>query len=554
MNQEQTIILCGGAINFLNLTINTSHSHAMIPVNGKPVIGWILDDLLSKNIDNIVIIRRAGDVQLGEFLDRAYQRRIKIKQVALVNNGTIIQSLKAGLDNCNSLRMVRVILGDTLVCDPFEGEANFSYVAEVADSHRWCVTQTDEQENIIGYLDKKEGLTPPNRALCGYYHFSDIEFLKICTRKALLDGKKQLSEVLENYGIRYPMKAVNAKFWYDFGNIDNLVLSRQRLLQGRYFNSLTIDPTLNTISKVSLLNDKLRNELNWYLLLPDKLKVLSPRIINQEQNEDKITINQEYYGYPTLAELFLYSSFHPETWSSIITRLLNIHLEFKKYKGELTKAELSNVYKDKTLDRLHDLETMDPYWSSLLKAPTITHNGEVLQNLSFLLPQIIEKTEEIIDNAEVTILHGDFCFSNILFDINSQISRLIDPRGSFGRIGIYGDPRYDIAKLRHSICSYYDYVVSDLFSLDEHSSGVFETDLFTSTASVKVGPIFDDLVQKIGYNIEEIRFIEGLLFISMLPLHRDKPERQKMMFLTGLKILNKLFVPESSKPIINELA
>jgi len=554
MNEEQTIILCGGAINFLNLTINTSHSHAMIPVNGKPVIGWILDDLLSKSIDNIIIIRRAGDVQLGEFLDRVYQRRLKIKQVALVNNGTIIQSLKAGLDNSNSSNKIQVILGDTLVCDSFEGAANFSYVSEVADSHRWCIAEINDEGNIVGYLDKKEGLPSPNRALCGYYHFSDIEFLKICTRKALLDGKKQLSDVLENYGKRYSIKALNAEYWYDFGNIDNLVLSRQRLLQGRYFNSLTIDPTLNTISKVSLLNDKLRNELNWYLLLPDKLRVLSPRIINQKQNEDKITIIQEYYGYPTLAELFLYSSFHLETWTSIITRLLNIHLEFKNYKGELTREELSNVYKDKTLDRLHDLISMDSYWEQMLQLPFVTYNGEVFQNLNKILPQIILNVDKIIDNAEVTILHGDFCFSNILFDINSQISRLIDPRGSFGRVGIYGDPRYDIAKLRHSICSFYDYIVSDLFSLKEKSTGVFEAELYTSKTSVKVGPIFDDLVSKIGYDIDEIRFIEGLLFISMLPLHKDKPERQKMMFLTGLRILNKLFVNDNNNRIIKELA
>jgi hypothetical protein len=27
---------------------------------------------------------------------------------------------------------------------------------------------------------------------------------------------------------------------------------------------------------------------------------------------------------------------------------------------------------------------------------------------------------------------------------------MIDPRGSFGEVGIYGDNKYDIAKMRHS--------------------------------------------------------------------------------------------------------
>jgi len=36
------------------------------------------------------------------------------------------------------------------------------------------------------------------------------------------------------------------------------------------------------------------------------------------------------------------------------------------------------------------------------------------------------------------------------------------------------------------------------------------------------------------------QFIEGLLFISMLPLHHENPQRQKMMYLTGLTLLNEV--------------
>jgi hypothetical protein len=38
--------------------------------------------------------------------------------------------------------------------------------------------------------------------------------------------------------------------------------------------------------------------------------------------------------------------------------------------------------------------------------------------------------------------------------------------------------------------------------------------------------------------LEEVKFIEGLLFISMLPLHADHPRRQTMMYLRGLELLN----------------
>src|SRR5688572_7461129 len=68
MAEETTIILCGGQINFTNLPVGSNLSNAMIPVNGKPVIGWILDDLLSKGFDAVVIVLRESNHRLAEFI------------------------------------------------------------------------------------------------------------------------------------------------------------------------------------------------------------------------------------------------------------------------------------------------------------------------------------------------------------------------------------------------------------------------------------------------------------------------------------------------------
>jgi hypothetical protein len=39
--------------------------------------------------------------------------------------------------------------------------------------------------------------------------------------------------------------------------------------------------------------------------------------------------------------------------------------------------------------------------------------------------------------------------------------------------------------------------------------------------------------------------IEGLLFLSMLPLHRDHPDRQLAMFTRAMMILNETFNPSA---------
>ena len=48
------------------------------------------------------------------------------------------------------------------------------------------------------------------------------------------------------------------------------------------------------------------------------------------------------------------------------------------------------------------------------------------------------------------------------------------------------------------------------------------------------------MIKEMGYNINEIRLIEALLFISMVPYHKDYPDRQNMMYITGIKYLNEI--------------
>jgi D-Tyr-tRNAtyr deacylase len=50
--------------------------------------------------------------------------------------------------------------------------------------------------------------------------------------------------------------------------------------------------------------------------------------------------------------------------------------------------------------------------------------------------------------------------------------------------------------------------------------------------------LFDEVLEKEGYNVDDIELIEGLLFISMIPLHADDKNRQLAQFLIGLQCLN----------------
>ena len=538
MNQD-TILLCAGAPVIKGLGNNFAVSNAMIPVNGKPVLGRILDDLLQKGIDSVIIVHQAADFHLSNFIHIAYKDRLSIKQVPLLSDGNIVESLRKGLE-VSEAKSIRVILGDTLITDPLEvDQKDYLYIHPVKNASRWCIAQTNEAGFIVSFFNKQENLNSGLLAVCGHYFFNDAELLKIAVNNTASKNLFNISDVLTLYNQEKPIFALPAKNWFDFGNIDTFFTSKTKLLTGRYFNQLEIDPVLNTITKVSLFNEKLKNELDWYLLIPEELKVLTPRIIDKEIKNSKVKIVQEYYGYPTLAEIFLYYNLHPDVWSFILNNLFLIHERIKSYKSTLSKKAISSVYVDKTKERFETL-VKDAYWKNLFEKETIIVNGIELKNIKLLQDFLFNEAEALSEHAEVTIIHGDFCFSNILFDLSTLITRIIDPRGSFGEVGIYGDARYDIAKLRHSVCGLYDFLIADLFDLNEFTPGKFTLKIYKPEESKKISAEFDRILSERGYNLREIKLIESLLFLSMLPLHKENPKRQKAMFLRGISLLNEL--------------
>ncbi len=113
--------------------------------------------------------------------------------------------------------------------------------------------------------------------------------------------------------------------------------------------------------------------------------------------------------------------------------------------------------------------------------------------------------------------------------------RLIDPRGDFGGYGIYGDGSYDLAKLSHSVDGRYDFIVEDLFELSEQNNSI-SYKIFSSDKHEEIKKLFYKKLSRKA-DIRRIKLIQALLFLSMIPLHKDYPNRQKVMLATGLELI-----------------
>ena len=86
-------------------------------------------------------------------------------------------------------------------------------------------------------------------------------------------------------------------------------------------------------------------------------------------------------------------------------------------------------------------------------------------------------------NSQLQLIHGDFCFNNILCDPLYSAIRLIDPRGEAAPGNTfppgYGDSRYDLVKLYHSIGGKYDSIVNNLFKVKWTNSNHIELEIYT---------------------------------------------------------------------------
>jgi CTP:molybdopterin cytidylyltransferase MocA len=521
----------------------------MIPVRGKPAIAWVLEGIA--NCDQAICVLDVHNAQTVNYVKRMYPK-IKIalvdskKENAKPGGFTILDSLYRGLSDIDEKTDdLIVVLGDTL-CVDLKTCTDCVVVSNNGEvSERWCLVDTVDGF-VNNFYDKKTGVDLQNKSiLVGIYDFGDVELLKHFVNISRSNNKNQLSDVLSEYAKIHKLKAVKTDVWFDFGHKAGLIKAQHYLYNSRDFNSLVSDGITGVITKTSVKVQKIKDEYDWCNGLPNDIRVLVPRMLDFSVDKDgKASVSMEMYGYPALSELFILGNLSFEEWVLIIRRLFDVHKLLEKHKGKIDRQNFLDLYVNKTWTRLAELKTQSDFWLDLYDADVIEINGCKYKNIKYFESELNRRLSDLIDSVDVSIMHGDYCFSNILFDTDSFICRLIDPRGRLNQQTIYGDPRYDIAKLRHSFVGGYDYIVHGLYSLQQNGHS-FTVKIERPLSPEKSAVVFDNLATEYGFNPSEIKLIEAVLFLSMIPLHKDDINRQKVFYLKAVKQLNE--VMENSK-------
>lgn len=521
------------------LNIHSDSPDTMLPLNGKPVIGHILDDLLSRQIHTAVIILNTRDKHTEKYISKKFASKLKLIFVRNnLHNRGLGYSIYLG---CKEIKKIEnqgmmVYLGDTIYKGPLRFDRDFLIVnPNLVGSNKWCYVEKNA-EGLV-YINKPDVYTGTGNPLIGIYYFSDgLGLIKTLDEIVKNETSIEMDQILTAYGPHFDLRPATRH--YDCGNIENYYQARIDFLRTRSFNILEYNDLLGTIKKSGTNREKLADEINWFNNIPQELKIFAPRMIDYKIDEAEVSYSLEYYGYQSLADYFVLNQFDLNVWQTLIDRLFAILALFRKYHTPLPYTAFYEMYVEKTQARINILE-QDENWRKLLSEEKIIINETTLNGWPYYAHQLNHLVESLHKSNVTSFIHGDLCLSNILFDPHTLLVKMIDPRGRFGTQSIYGDHRYDIAKLRHSFGGLYDFILSDLFVLNEKNNS-FIYKVLCDEEHLAISKLFDATLQEKGYDLPSVALIEALLFVSMIPLHSDAPIRQKAMFLTSIQRLNEL--------------
>lgn len=314
----------------------------------------------------------------------------------------------------------------------------------------------------------------------------------------------------------------------------------------RAYNFLEVDSDTNAIIYKRSKELRLADEADYYLNLPKELSVYFPRIFSYNSTNQLIELGLEYYAYNNLGNLMIHHQFDEEVWKKIFLFLMNFSSRASTYSTRVNGAnDCELMYINKTEREYHKLLLQFPYFlNEIERYDYIYLNGKKLLTFHSMWPTFRKHIQSRYLVSHLTYIHGDLCFSNILYGqhpINGDVVlKFVDPRGSFGSTKSYGDFYYDLAKIMHSCDGRYEYFITDNFKVTHLDQQRFEL-AFTGTSSDPIAEMWRNLLRQHNFDITKVETLQGLIFIGMCARHYDSFERQKGMYLTGLRILNTVY-------------
>jgi len=524
---KRSIIIPAAGLATRMKPLSRGISKAMLPVNGRPLISYIIEKAFESNdVEEIVIIENEiGDI--AEFVARVYPDR----DIKCVLQGEKLGPLHAISVGYNAVEhkdtAITIWLGDTICLEDFNYRKDFLAVHKVSDPHRWCLV--DSNGNLY---DKPEKEIPTDLALIGVYNFTNRKAfnksLENGMKKPTHKGEYQIAALLETYmKTEGPMQLDETIEWYDCGELNTYYESKARLLKrtARSFNKIEVDTFYGTVTKTSEdpeKQNKIQAEKDWFESLDEKQSLFCPRILESDYGSLRMTLEPG----TALNEVLVYDNLRTDIWHDIIRKILKVHHEvfyFRMYtQEEYEDSKLCfDAYYIKTYKRLKGI------WE------VIGHHDTHLEKF------LLDTSLELVKNPKwSSCIHGDSHLGNIIYDPHSGNIKFVDPRGEFA--GIHwnqGDIRYDMAKLLQDFYCGYAMIMANRYVVkDSHSK--IEIDWVPGTQDLS--KFLESELHNLGYDVDLLKRLAIMLLITAIPFHADDKVRQRALYVRGKALINEI--------------
>ena len=522
---------------------------ALFPLGNKTMIERLYDKY-KDIVDIIYIVVKRKQLLINDYIN---SKKLPIRIIELDELRDLGYTIQYGIEFIirqePSVDYVYVNFADSLLDEPIPVDNNdFIYYVTGMSTDEWTYFR-EKQGKIEIILDKclvgggDTSLGDVSNIFVGVFGFTNPHyFLELLKQYSNVQSDMDtFYQAIFTYSQEYPFTILHSQNWFDVGHSDNYSKATTSVA-ARSFNSIEIDEQRGILKKKSENKEKLVNEIRWYLRIPNKLQYLLPRVYDYSLDLTDPYVSMEYYGYHTLHESLVFGDLPLVKWQAIFQKLLFAINDMGKFTvtGERIQFEaaLRDIYLQKTFDRL-DMMRNEPDFHSFFEN-TITINEKEYRSLNEylkMLPQLIEKLVVYTFTGQFNIIHGDLCFANILIEDTYDFIRVIDPRGKFGTFDIYGDARYELAKLMHTLEGKYDFIIEDMFDIDVIGNTI---EYHVHKQIDNITNVFLDVFRESIDNIQAVRLIEATLFLSMIPLHSDYKQRQFAMLATGVMLLEQV--------------
>lgn len=337
--------------------------------------------------------------------------------------------------------------------------------------------------------------------------------------------------------------------WQSFQRLQSIILldlsqSREFLLftsgstATRHFNDMEVDDFYYT--KSSADKRKMLAEYSYYSLVPESMRPWLVETFGYAEDQDKASYKMLRYYLADVSLQWVHGAFDSLAFSHFIDRLLFfIAQRPQKYVSKPdVKSIASQVFVTKVQERITLFASMEEGKRINQLAASSSPELDISQQLQRYL-RLYKSFEPNFVTDNLSVGHGDPCFSNILYDQGHHLLKLIDPKGAVVADELWSHPYYDLCKISHSVLGDYDFINNGLYRLVLSGRNAFSLEIEQGNQT-ELKVIFLQRLRNAGYSVPVIRLGEASLFLSMLPLHIDHPNKVIAFMLRAKQIMDEV--------------